>query len=75
MPEKEETSQPSQQIKDSDTQDVLTELEDGKRRERNIIIFRIKEQTNSEGQDRKKAVEDEIKSSLSVCNLQGCKME
>ncbi|XP_033753210.1 uncharacterized protein LOC117336708 [Pecten maximus] len=44
----------TQQKATSNTQEVLTELEDRKKRENNILVFGVKEQTNNDGSERKK---------------------
>ncbi|XP_033729737.1 uncharacterized protein LOC117318912 [Pecten maximus] len=59
----------TQQKATSNTQEVLTELEDRKKRENNILVFGVKEQTNNDGSERKKEDEKIIQDMLSACKL------
>ncbi|XP_069109401.1 uncharacterized protein MCAP_0864-like [Argopecten irradians] len=53
----------------TNTQEVLSELEDRKKRENNIICFGIEEQTSNEGSERKRKDEKTIRDILSACKL------
>ncbi|XP_060071066.1 sulfotransferase 1C3-like [Ylistrum balloti] len=58
-----------QQIKSTGAQEVLSEMDDRRRREKNILVFGVKEQTSSDGKERKGKDEKEIEEMLRASSL------